>query len=194
MTCQEFIANLQGMNDGKDFPKGLLKVRNDLQNMGFIFSERWFKTECAACIFWILTVKHNKWWAPFSSQNIYYIYTVFILLFSLLPSLDCDWDSGQHGEVRLNSSRASSRAVCLVSSYSHAVPECCLLIKADRSSQLVLTIEYLRANLELCVSGRRLCFFIKGALGFSHWSRRMWVLGVCRYKFLILFQKQSSFQ
>ncbi|XP_056180278.1 PH and SEC7 domain-containing protein 3 isoform X5 [Falco biarmicus] len=25
MTCQEFIANLQGMNDGKDFPKGLLK-------------------------------------------------------------------------------------------------------------------------------------------------------------------------
>lgn len=27
MTCQEFIANLQGMNDGKDFPKGLLKVR-----------------------------------------------------------------------------------------------------------------------------------------------------------------------
>lgn len=30
MTCQEFIANLQGMNDGKDFPKGLLKVRNEL--------------------------------------------------------------------------------------------------------------------------------------------------------------------
>ncbi|XP_030322565.1 PH and SEC7 domain-containing protein 3 [Calypte anna] len=25
MTCQEFVANLQGMNDGKDFPKGLLK-------------------------------------------------------------------------------------------------------------------------------------------------------------------------
>ncbi|XP_068032323.1 PH and SEC7 domain-containing protein 3 isoform X13 [Anomalospiza imberbis] len=26
MTCQEFVANLQGMNDGKDFPRGLLKV------------------------------------------------------------------------------------------------------------------------------------------------------------------------
>ncbi|XP_074850705.1 PH and SEC7 domain-containing protein 3 isoform X2 [Carettochelys insculpta] len=26
MTCQEFIANLQGMNEGKDFPRGLLKV------------------------------------------------------------------------------------------------------------------------------------------------------------------------
>lgn len=51
MTCQEFIANLQGMDDGKDFPKGLLKVRNDLQNMGFIFSEKWFKTEHPACIF-----------------------------------------------------------------------------------------------------------------------------------------------
>ncbi|XP_053858684.1 PH and SEC7 domain-containing protein 3-like isoform X1 [Vidua macroura] len=25
MTCQEFVANLQGMNDGKDFPRGLLK-------------------------------------------------------------------------------------------------------------------------------------------------------------------------
>ncbi|XP_065513992.1 PH and SEC7 domain-containing protein 3 isoform X5 [Caloenas nicobarica] len=32
MTCQEFIANLQGMNDGKDFPKGLLK---DCWNMQF---------------------------------------------------------------------------------------------------------------------------------------------------------------
>lgn len=51
MTCQEFIANLQGMNDGKDFPKGLLKVRNELQNMGFVFSERWFKTEHPACTF-----------------------------------------------------------------------------------------------------------------------------------------------
>jgi len=50
MTCQEFIANLQGMNDGKDFQKGLLKVRNELQNMDlsisgiahtlFVFSER----------------------------------------------------------------------------------------------------------------------------------------------------------
>ncbi|KAL9821398.1 PH and SEC7 domain-containing protein 3 isoform 4-T4 [Geothlypis trichas] len=25
MSCQEFVANLQGMNDGKDFPRGLLK-------------------------------------------------------------------------------------------------------------------------------------------------------------------------
>lgn len=26
MTCQEFIANLQGVNEGADFPKDLLKV------------------------------------------------------------------------------------------------------------------------------------------------------------------------
>ena len=26
MTCQEFIANLQGVNEGGDFPKDLLKV------------------------------------------------------------------------------------------------------------------------------------------------------------------------
>ncbi|NXN26144.1 PSD3 protein, partial [Nycticryphes semicollaris] len=33
MTCQEFIANLQGMNDGKDFPKGLLKaLYNSIKN------------------------------------------------------------------------------------------------------------------------------------------------------------------
>lgn len=74
----------------------------------------------------------------------------------------------QRGEVRLNSGGASSRAMCLVSSCSHAVPECCLLIKVDRSSQLVPNVEYLRANPELYVSGRRVCFFIKGALGFSH--------------------------
>lgn len=74
----------------------------------------------------------------------------------------------QRGEVRLNSSRASSRAVCFVSSYGHAIPECCLLTKAGRSSQLVLTVEYIRANPELCVSERRVCFFVKGALGFSH--------------------------
>lgn len=67
MTCQEFIANLQGMNDGKDFPKGLLKVRNELQNMGFVFSERWFKTEHPACTFWILVVRQDKRWACFSS-------------------------------------------------------------------------------------------------------------------------------
>lgn len=39
MTCQEFIANLQGMNDGKDFQKELLKVRNELQNVGLSISE-----------------------------------------------------------------------------------------------------------------------------------------------------------
>ncbi|NXX94259.1 PSD3 protein, partial [Centropus bengalensis] len=44
MTCQEFIANLQGMDDGKDFPKGLLKVRNK-QKMGFVFSKRWDEEE-----------------------------------------------------------------------------------------------------------------------------------------------------
>lgn len=27
MSCQEFIANLQGMNEGADFPRELLKVR-----------------------------------------------------------------------------------------------------------------------------------------------------------------------
>ncbi|NXE22865.1 PSD3 protein, partial [Ardeotis kori] len=33
MTCQEFIANLHGMNDGKDFPKGLLKaLYNSIKN------------------------------------------------------------------------------------------------------------------------------------------------------------------
>ncbi|XP_013043717.1 PH and SEC7 domain-containing protein 3 isoform X2 [Anser cygnoides] len=33
MTCQEFIANLQGMNNGKDFPKGLLKaLYNSIKN------------------------------------------------------------------------------------------------------------------------------------------------------------------
>ncbi|NWU67177.1 PSD3 protein, partial [Pterocles burchelli] len=33
MTCQEFIANLQGMDDGKDFPKGLLKaLYNSIKN------------------------------------------------------------------------------------------------------------------------------------------------------------------
>ncbi|XP_009885511.1 PREDICTED: PH and SEC7 domain-containing protein 3 [Charadrius vociferus] len=33
MTCQEFVANLQGMNDGKDFPKGLLKaLYNSIKN------------------------------------------------------------------------------------------------------------------------------------------------------------------
>ncbi|NXD85974.1 PSD3 protein, partial [Halcyon senegalensis] len=33
MTCQEFIANLQGMNDGKDFSKGLLKaLYNSIKN------------------------------------------------------------------------------------------------------------------------------------------------------------------
>ncbi|XP_032865140.1 PH and SEC7 domain-containing protein 3 isoform X3 [Tyto alba] len=33
MTCQEFIANLQGMNDGRDFPKGLLKaLYNSIKN------------------------------------------------------------------------------------------------------------------------------------------------------------------
>ncbi|NWX83343.1 PSD3 protein, partial [Nothoprocta pentlandii] len=33
MTCQEFIANLQGMNDGKDFPRGLLKaLYNSIKN------------------------------------------------------------------------------------------------------------------------------------------------------------------
>ncbi|XP_075267808.1 PH and SEC7 domain-containing protein 3 isoform X2 [Opisthocomus hoazin] len=33
MTCQEFIANLQGMNDGKDFPKVLLKaLYNSIKN------------------------------------------------------------------------------------------------------------------------------------------------------------------
>ncbi|KAH1168608.1 hypothetical protein KIL84_013198 [Mauremys mutica] len=26
MTCHEFIANLQGMNEGKDFPRALLKL------------------------------------------------------------------------------------------------------------------------------------------------------------------------
>jgi len=51
MTCQEFIANLQGMNDGKDFPKVLLKVRHQLQNMGFVSRERLFETEHTACIF-----------------------------------------------------------------------------------------------------------------------------------------------
>ncbi|KAM7024690.1 PH and SEC7 domain-containing protein 3 isoform 3-T3 [Acridotheres tristis] len=30
MTCQEFVANLQGMNDGKDFPRGLLKCPGHL--------------------------------------------------------------------------------------------------------------------------------------------------------------------
>ncbi|TRZ12526.1 hypothetical protein HGM15179_014577 [Zosterops borbonicus] len=33
MTCQEFIANLQGMNGGKDFPRGLLKaLYNSIKN------------------------------------------------------------------------------------------------------------------------------------------------------------------
>ncbi|CAM5146667.1 unnamed protein product [Natator depressus] len=33
MTCQEFIANLQGMNEGKDFPRGLLKaLYNSIKN------------------------------------------------------------------------------------------------------------------------------------------------------------------
>ncbi|XP_071586703.1 PH and SEC7 domain-containing protein 3 isoform X3 [Heliangelus exortis] len=33
MTYQEFVANLQGMNDGKDFPKGLLKgLYNSIKN------------------------------------------------------------------------------------------------------------------------------------------------------------------
>ncbi|XP_074936053.1 PH and SEC7 domain-containing protein 3 isoform X1 [Phalacrocorax aristotelis] len=33
MSCQEFITNLQGMNDGKDFPKGLLKaLYNSIKN------------------------------------------------------------------------------------------------------------------------------------------------------------------
>ncbi|XP_065596775.1 PH and SEC7 domain-containing protein 3 isoform X2 [Cyrtonyx montezumae] len=33
MTCQEFIANLRGMNDGKDFQKGLLKaLYNSVKN------------------------------------------------------------------------------------------------------------------------------------------------------------------
>ncbi|KAM4878422.1 LOW QUALITY PROTEIN: PH and SEC7 domain-containing protein 3 [Sylvia borin] len=33
MTCQEFVANLQGMNDGKDFPRGLLKaLYNSIKN------------------------------------------------------------------------------------------------------------------------------------------------------------------
>ncbi|XP_075597217.1 PH and SEC7 domain-containing protein 3 isoform X4 [Balearica regulorum gibbericeps] len=98
MTCQEFIANLQGMNDGKDFPKGLLK----------------------------------------------------------------------HGEARWNSSGASARAVCLISLRGHAIPEWCLLIKVDRSRQLVLTIEYVRANPELCVSGRGMCVFSSKVLWGFH--------------------------
>ncbi|XP_065405910.1 PH and SEC7 domain-containing protein 3 isoform X3 [Chrysemys picta bellii] len=33
MTCQEFISNLQGMNEGKDFPRGLLKaLYNSIKN------------------------------------------------------------------------------------------------------------------------------------------------------------------
>nr|XP_021390505.1 PH and SEC7 domain-containing protein 3 isoform X6 [Lonchura striata domestica] len=33
MTCQEFVANLQGMNDGRDFPRGLLKaLYNSIKN------------------------------------------------------------------------------------------------------------------------------------------------------------------
>uniref|UniRef100_K7FM51 Pleckstrin and Sec7 domain containing 3 n=1 Tax=Pelodiscus sinensis TaxID=13735 RepID=K7FM51_PELSI len=33
MTCQEFIANLQGMDEGKDFPRGLLKaLYNSIKN------------------------------------------------------------------------------------------------------------------------------------------------------------------
>ncbi|XP_066037705.1 PH and SEC7 domain-containing protein 3 isoform X2 [Chamaea fasciata] len=33
MTCQEFVANLQGMNSGKDFPRGLLKaLYNSIKN------------------------------------------------------------------------------------------------------------------------------------------------------------------
>ncbi|XP_058280210.1 PH and SEC7 domain-containing protein 3 isoform X5 [Hirundo rustica] len=33
MTCQEFVANLQGMNNGKDFPRGLLKaLYNSIKN------------------------------------------------------------------------------------------------------------------------------------------------------------------
>jgi len=64
----------------------------------------------------------------------------------------------QRAVARWNSSEAISRALCLASSRGRAIPECCLLIKAGRSSQLVLTIEYVRANPELCVSGRRVFF------------------------------------
>lgn len=28
MSCSQFISNLEGLNDGKDFPKDLLKVRH----------------------------------------------------------------------------------------------------------------------------------------------------------------------
>ena len=28
MSCQQFISNLDGLNDGKDFPKDLLKVKS----------------------------------------------------------------------------------------------------------------------------------------------------------------------
>ncbi|XP_064591478.1 PH and SEC7 domain-containing protein 3 isoform X9 [Zonotrichia leucophrys gambelii] len=38
MTCQEFVANLQGMNDGKDFPRGLLK--EDQARTGYILPPR----------------------------------------------------------------------------------------------------------------------------------------------------------
>lgn len=57
----------------------------------------------------------------------------------------------QHEQSRPIFSGASFRAICLKSSGGHAVSDCCLLIESERSSQLVLTIEYVRTNPELCI-------------------------------------------
>ncbi|XP_068278398.1 PH and SEC7 domain-containing protein 3 [Nyctibius grandis] len=48
MTCQEFIANLQGMNDGKDFPKGLLKVLL-LFYSSVVYGHHYQRTQSPAC-------------------------------------------------------------------------------------------------------------------------------------------------
>lgn len=41
MSCQQFISNLEGLNNGKDFPKELLKVHPSSFSIIWIFLLIW---------------------------------------------------------------------------------------------------------------------------------------------------------
>lgn len=103
-----------------------------------------------------------------SPPRTYIIYTVFILLFSVLPSLDSEGDSLQHGGARLSCSRSGPRAVGLVNSCGHANPECCLLITADKSSQLALPANTLGLSLISVYNLEGVCVFSSKVLWGIH--------------------------
>lgn len=61
MSCQQFISNLEGLNNGKDFPKELLKVHPILLQHYLNIPTHFFPLILCLCRFCITPSRMKSW-------------------------------------------------------------------------------------------------------------------------------------